>query len=961
MTASSSAGIYYYGACVDAVADESDTTNNCSSAVQVAVEATMTEPRGHPDLAVTAPSVTDSTPAAGAPFTLSATVSNSGAADAAATTLRYYRSTDATVTTSDTEVGTDPIAALGAAGSSSRSVDLTAPASPGTYYYGACVDAVTDESDSTNNCSTAVQVTVPQPTHPDLTVTAPSVSDSTPATGAAFALSATVSNAGAADAAATTLRYYRSTDATIATTDTEVGTTAIAALGAAGSSSRSVDLTAPASPGTYYYGACVDAVTDESDTTNNCSSAVRVAVEVTVAEPQGHPELVVMAPSVTDSSPAAGAAFTLSATVRNAGEGDAEATTLRYYRSADAIITTSDTEVGTDAIAALGATGGNSQSVDLTAPASPGTYYYGACVDAVTDESDSTNNCSTAVQVTVPVTVPVPAPQPDLVAGSPSVNPSNPAAGTAFTLSATVSNTGDGEAAATTVRYYQSADATVTASDTEVGTQAVAGLPASVGIAQPLSLTAPETAGTYYYGACVDAVTNESDTTNNCSAAVQVTVTQQPRSLPQQQVSPDLEVASPSVTANTPAAGASFTLSATVSNTGDGEAAATTLRYYRSTDATITTSDTEVGTDAITKLGAAGSSSQSVDLTAPATAATYYYGACVDAVTGESDTTNNCSSAVQVEVQAAVQEPKPDLLVSNLRVDLKNPVTGERFTLSAEVLNRTRGASAATTLRYYRSTDSTITTSDTQVGTDAVGALPAYGSSAESISLTAPATTGAYYYGACVEAVAGESNTTNNCSVSVKVDVMAQQKRVDISPRTLTFEAVGHSGTVTVRILDENGDEDTDASYDWISISGAGGPCCTLTKVNDGLKVTMTRAGNMRVDLSSTGAKSATLHVTAYQKATSLEVSPASVSLEVDETATLSATVKDANGHAIAGRTVYWTTSDAEVATVEGADAGGETGATATVTGAAAGTATITARHAVTITGTATATVTEDE
>ena len=49
----------------------------------------------------------------------------------------------------------------------------------------------------------------------------------------------------------------------------------------------------------------------------------------------------------------------------------------------------------------------------------------------------------------------------------------------------------------------------------------------------------------------------------------------------------------------------------------------------------------EVGTDAIGVLAAAGSSSQSVDLTAPDTSGTYYYGACVDAVTGESDTTNN--------------------------------------------------------------------------------------------------------------------------------------------------------------------------------------------------------------------------------------------------------------------------------------------------------------------------------
>ena len=35
------------------------------------------------------------------------------------------------------------------------------------------------------------------------------------------------------------------------------------------------------------------------------------------------------------------------------------------------------------------------------APSTPGTYYYGACVDAVTGESDTTNNCSGSVSVTV--------------------------------------------------------------------------------------------------------------------------------------------------------------------------------------------------------------------------------------------------------------------------------------------------------------------------------------------------------------------------------------------------------------------------------------------------------------------------------------------------------------------------------------------------------------------------------
>ena len=74
-------------------------------------------------------------------------------------------------------------------------------------------------------------------------------------------------------------------------------------------------------------------------------------------------------------------------------------------------------------------------------------------------------------------------------------------------------------------------------------------------------------------------------------------------------------VTSPSVSDSGPAGGAQFTLSATVRNDGEGAAAATMLRYYRSTDATITTTDTEVVTDVIGELAAAGSSSQSVDLT----------------------------------------------------------------------------------------------------------------------------------------------------------------------------------------------------------------------------------------------------------------------------------------------------------------------------------------------------------
>ena len=105
----------------------------------------------------------------------------------------------------------------------------------------------------------------------------------------------------------------------------------------------------------------------------------------------------------------------------------------------------------------------------------------------------------------------------------------------------------------------------------------------------------------------------------------------------------DLVVASATLSA-TPAVGETFTLDVVVRNDGDGAAAATTLRYYRSDDSAISTSDEEIGTNEVAALDAGASSAHSIEVTVEE-AGSYRYGACVDAVDGESDTANNCSAA----------------------------------------------------------------------------------------------------------------------------------------------------------------------------------------------------------------------------------------------------------------------------------------------------------------------------
>ena len=139
-----------------------------------------------------------------------------------------------------------------------------------------------------------------------------------------------------------------------------------------------------------------------------------------------------------------------------------------------------------------------------------------------------------------------------------------------------------------------------------------------------------------------------------------------------------------------------------------------------------------MGTDSVFGLAASRSGDESVSLTAASIAGTYYYGACVDEVNGELDTQNNCSLAVTVTVGAA---PAPDLVVDTPTISERAPAAGARFTLSASVRNQGNGRSNSTTLRYYQSSDPTITTGDTSVGTDSVFWLDPSESGDESVSL----------------------------------------------------------------------------------------------------------------------------------------------------------------------------------------------------------------------------------
>ena len=374
---------------------------------------------------------------------------------------------------------------------------------------------------------------------PDLGVETVRINRTTLHPGDTFRLETRIRNHGTAAATPATLSYYLSPDDTISTEDTEIQTQTLPRIAAGGTLERSVHLTAPDTPGTYYYGVCVNTVTvaAEADTTHNCSSATAITVK-------GADLMIFDAPQFSKTTLKSGETLSVNTRVWNRGRIPSPQTTLRYYLSKDETLSLDDTEVASDTVPPLSGRSAHPSrrradlSKTLTAPETSGTHAYIVCVDATPGDTDTLNNCSQPIPITVEAQAPTLIPSaakrdtpqiqgPDLVIRSTRVESPTVMIGGGVRLYITLTNQGTHAAPATTIRYYRSLDATISADDTELRAVNVGQLNAGKSTTTWALLLSPTVSGVYYYGACVDAVASESDTSNNCSFGIRVTAAAQ--------------------------------------------------------------------------------------------------------------------------------------------------------------------------------------------------------------------------------------------------------------------------------------------------------------------------------------------------------------------------------------------------------------------------------------------------
>lgn len=457
-----------------------------------------------PDLIVSAVMV-PSTAAPGTTVLVGDTTRNQGAGSASASVTGFFLSANASWEASDLRLGSRGVTALVGGASSTASTALTIPASiaPGTYYVivKADADEAVAESTENNNTRTAtVRVGA------DLVVaalTAPAAA----AAGERISVSETTQNTGGADAPASKTSFSLSMNTSVDASDVPIGSRDVPPLADGASSAATVPLTIPAATpaGTYYIVAAADALGEVAETSeaNNqrASSVVRIGPDLIVS--------ALTAPATAE----AGAAITVTESVKNQGGATSAGTESALYLSTNGSLDVGDVELGRRVVPSLppGASDSASRSLVLPASLAPGSYYVLSLVDPglLVPESTETNNARTSGVVRV---------GPDLVVSA-LTGPAAVVRGGAIVVTDTTRNQGGGAADPSITRLYLSRDGTVDPSDVLLGARVVGALAAGVSSQSATSLVIPAgtAPGTYYVVARADdegAVAETSESNN---------------------------------------------------------------------------------------------------------------------------------------------------------------------------------------------------------------------------------------------------------------------------------------------------------------------------------------------------------------------------------------------------------------------------------------------------------------
>jgi large repetitive protein len=284
------AGSWYVGVIVDDLRELPELQEGDGTLLSPTLIDVTAAPDPHPDLVIEAISTPVQRVLSGGSLQVLSTVRNEGDLSSTSFQVGIYLSTDATITTEDRLIGQRTVFSLGVGFGSAQSFPYTIPTDVplGFYRLGAIADngQVIAELDEDNNALAAsgqVEVYVPPPPAPDLSVTSIAVNTTTLTPGGSLTIDDVVRNSGELASGTTRVAFYLSEDSEVDTTDTLLGVRTVAGLsvGSESSGSTTVSLPSGLAAGSWTLAAIVDDTdsVSESDEENN-SKSLSEALEV---------------------------------------------------------------------------------------------------------------------------------------------------------------------------------------------------------------------------------------------------------------------------------------------------------------------------------------------------------------------------------------------------------------------------------------------------------------------------------------------------------------------------------------------------------------------------------------------------------------------------------------------------------------------------------------------------------
>lgn len=595
----------------------------------------------------------------GEPVSVLSDFANMGDAESDSSTMRWMLSSDSTISTSDTQLALKTVAPLASGGIGQETVDITAPATPGRYWIGTCVDAIAGEAATSNNCSNAMSLSVSEPPACFTSGLAcgGTVNDSLNANdchsgprGAGhyaqkYTLNATVGEPLSLRSDWTDvdgMLYLLDPDGKVVADNDDNPDTA---------KPQSLIEYLPAQTGKYVVWT----------TTYGRSQAGSFRLFAECGESSA-PDLVTTASLASDAAVTVGDTVVVNYTITNTGDAPADATRVLMLLSGDPVISRTDKLLETQRITSLTAGSSTSMDMEVTVPGIPGDYWIGPCAEAVAGEIFTGNNC------TVPVSQ-------SLLLESDRSSRSKLRANGAGGLLLNVSS--GSECPSLAISCGQSQQGILQSSDCDSGPRGSGYLTdaytfnGSAGTVVSLNASWTEMDGYLYLQSPSGSILAVNDDFGGgTDSRIEWVLTQSgehtvwPTAFEQGQGgnyeldltcdepdSPDLEVSQLTLSTTTVRPGQSLSVAAQVSNRGNISSVPSEMRYILSTNESLTGDARVLQRSDIPALVAGSNSDQALQIEIDTIPGAYYIGACAETEAIELDTSNNCRASGPVFVE----------------------------------------------------------------------------------------------------------------------------------------------------------------------------------------------------------------------------------------------------------------------------------------------------------------------